>query len=148
MNLLNQKQDPDISHYMDLLGSNLILPQILLPTRITEHSKTLIDNIFTTISGRKGFSGNLIYTISDHLPQFCIMFDNSEVNYQNQGKYSYKNWSKFDQDSFILDFLEIEWKTVMYDQPGLDINQCYEIFDSAIQKLVNKHVPTVKMTKK
>ena len=72
VNLLNAKDEPESSAFLDTLGSNLILPQILLPTRITEDSQTLIDNIFSTASDTLNFSGNICFSISDHLPQFCI----------------------------------------------------------------------------
>ena len=37
------------SAYLDTLTSNLLVPHIILPTRITPHSKTLIDNIFSNL---------------------------------------------------------------------------------------------------
>ena len=70
INLLNSNQE-SVS-FLDTLGSNLIKPQILLPTRITSRSKTLIDNIFSSVTEHGTKSGNLCYSISDHLPQFCI----------------------------------------------------------------------------
>ena len=48
IDLLKCDDEPQIASFMDILGSNLILPQILLPTRVTEYSKTLIDNIFSS----------------------------------------------------------------------------------------------------
>jgi len=63
----NINESQDISSFLDLLGSHLILPQILLPTRITVSSKTLIDNIFTTTDGSSSIAGNILYNISDHL---------------------------------------------------------------------------------
>ena len=58
--------------FLDILGSNLILPQILLPTRVTENFKTLTDNIFSSPTDPGTISGNLCHSISDHLPQFCL----------------------------------------------------------------------------
>ena len=46
INLLNMSTDPKVSSFLSNLGSHLILPNILLPTRITDNSMTLIDNIF------------------------------------------------------------------------------------------------------
>ena len=37
----------NISTYYNLIISNLFIPRITLPTRITSHSQTLIDNIFS-----------------------------------------------------------------------------------------------------
>ena len=72
VNLLNTNEDS--SHFLDCLGSNLILPQILLPTRIAGDSHTLIDNIFSGVTGSPNVSGNICYSISDHLLRFCIFF--------------------------------------------------------------------------
>ena len=73
INLLNSNTDNSISKFLDILGSFSLLPQIILPTRITNTSKTLIDNIFIDSSiFQISSSGNLVYHISDHLPQFSI----------------------------------------------------------------------------
>ena len=50
------------------------MPLILQQTRITSHSNTLIDNIFSNIDPDI-ISGNLTATISDHLPQFANILD-------------------------------------------------------------------------
>ena len=49
------------------------LPHILYPTRVTGHSKTLIDNRFSNLISNEAIFGNLTSTISDHLPQFLNM---------------------------------------------------------------------------
>ena len=67
-----------VSNFLDILGSYQILPKILLLTRITETSKTLIDNIFTTTTGCNCVSGNLLHLILDHLPQFLFLQSNAQ----------------------------------------------------------------------
>ena len=47
-------------------------PHILQPTRITDHSATLIDNIFFNSIEHITVSGNVEY-LSDHLPNFIIL---------------------------------------------------------------------------
>ena len=37
-----------------------------------DDSHSLIDNIFSSVTGSYNVSGNTCYPISDHLPQFCI----------------------------------------------------------------------------
>ena len=58
---------------LDSLASNSFIPLILQPTRITSHSNTLIDNIFSNFIDPDIISGNLIATISDHLPQLSVI---------------------------------------------------------------------------
>jgi hypothetical protein len=53
----------------------MFFPIITLPTRITSHTATLIDNIFTNHPDNYSFSGLLLSDISDHLPIFYITHD-------------------------------------------------------------------------
>ena len=46
VNLLNYNEHNETNEILDSLASNLLIPLILQPTRITSHSNTLIDNIF------------------------------------------------------------------------------------------------------
>ena len=71
VSLLKVQDDPESSTFLDALGSNLLLPQILLPTWIAGDPHTLIDNIFSNASN-SNITGNICFSISDHLPQFCI----------------------------------------------------------------------------
>ena len=61
------------NEFLDSLASNPLVPYILQPTRLTSHSKTLIDNILSNIISAEAISGNSTSTISDHLPQFMIV---------------------------------------------------------------------------
>ena len=48
-----------------------LYPAITLPTRLTDNSATLIDNVFTNINGNSQFlSVILISNMSDHFPYF------------------------------------------------------------------------------
>ena len=104
VNLLNYNEHNQTNEFLDSLASNSFIPLILQPTRITSHSNTLIDNIFSNVIDPDKTSGNLTATISDHLPQFSIipnMFGNISGNKSN---ILARNWSKLDQESFILDY--------------------------------------------
>ena len=67
------EQHKATNEFLDSLSSNMLLPHIFQPTRITSHSKTLIDNICSNYISQDTVSGNLPATISDHLPQFLIV---------------------------------------------------------------------------
>ncbi len=65
---------------------------ITLPTRITSHTATLIDGIFTNHSENYLCSGLLLSDISDHLPIFCITRDRlSDSNEQTYMVFRDKN---------------------------------------------------------
>ena len=74
VNLLNYNEHNQTNEVLDSLASNPYIPLILQPTRITSHSNTLIDNIFSNyVIDSDIISGNLTATISDHLPQFSLI---------------------------------------------------------------------------
>ena len=76
IDLLNFDTSEYLSTFLDDLAYNSLQPQILLPTRISNNSKTLFDNIFCNIPNplvKIAKSGNISSSISDHLPQFFIL---------------------------------------------------------------------------
>ena len=88
-----------------LICSCLIFKQ---PKGIRNNSKTLIDNILSNVITPNNISGNITAAILDHLPKFFIVpniFSNQPSTKLNIFE---KDWSKFDQKNFILDYLSVE----------------------------------------
>ena len=104
--LLNS-DDKSITDFIDILENYLLLPYITLPTRITNSSQTLIDNIFISPHSYKSFSGNFVTGISDHLAQFVIL-ENSLSTIPQSGK-AYKDWKNFDSVNFNSAFISTNW---------------------------------------
>ena len=73
INLLQIKNRPVFANYFDLLITNGFSPSITLPTRFTDTSCTLIDNIFYKSNTNDNIisSGIILTDISDHLPCFA-----------------------------------------------------------------------------
>ena len=91
--------------FFDDMTSNLFVPHIILPTRVTGSSKTLIDNIYSNLENFKdGFSGNLTLSISDHLAQFLVIPHRTIQGKNKQSSYK-RDTRCFDQEDFILDIL-------------------------------------------
>ena len=108
VNLLNYNEHNQTNEFLDSLASNSFIPLILQSTRITSHSNTLIDNIFSNVLDPDIISDILTATISDHLPQFAIipnMFGNILGNKSNIYE---RGWSKSDQENFILDYFSVD----------------------------------------
>ena len=118
---LNYTEHNQTNKFLDSLASYSFIPLILQPTRITSHSTTLIDNIFSNVIDPDIISGNLTATISDHLPQFAIipnMFGNISGN---KSKIYERDWSKFDRENFILDYFSGDWEVLLkIDEKNVD----------------------------
>ena len=99
--------------------SSFYKPTIVRPTRITPHSKTLIDNIFTNTLENIS-SGNIITSISDHLPQYSIVEHNeNEMKKTVKTKHLYRDLKNFDRENFILDYISFSWDDIFANKtPG------------------------------
>ena len=73
VNLLNYNTHNYTNEFMNNMISHYLLPRILHPTRVTDHSATVIDNIFSNNTSHETVSGNIMALISDHFPQFIIL---------------------------------------------------------------------------
>ena len=147
VNFLNYNEHNETNEILDSLASNSFIPLILQPTRITRHSNTLIDNIFSNVIDPDKILGNLTATISYHLPQFAIIpniFGNISGNKSNIHK---RYWSKFDRENFILDYFFVDWEDLLkiYEFNGENSAQIYlykfnMLLDtSATHKKINKY---------
>ena len=146
VNLLNYNEHNQTNEFLDSLASNSFIPLILQPTRITSHSTTLIDNIFSNVIDPDIISGNLTATISDHLPQFAIipnMFGNISGN---KSKIYERDWSKFDRENFILDYFSVDWEVLLkIDEKNVD-NSTKMYFDR-INILLDTYAPLKRINK-
>ena len=70
-NLLQLDENINLS-FLSLIRSHSLLPMISKPTRITDVSATLIDNIFVTCASNC-HSGSVVSTLSDHFPIFLLI---------------------------------------------------------------------------
>ena len=77
INILDQSRHIPISEFIELLYSKGIFPSITKPTRVTNNSATLIDNVFSNAISGKYFNGILVTDITDHFPIFVVNCDSN-----------------------------------------------------------------------
>ena len=123
INLRNHETHAETDHFLNDIYAWSYLPVIKRPTRFTETSATLIDNIFTNITNESTLTGILTADISDHLPIFYIyklsMPDN--VNNTNVKFRRLINDAKIDNFCDILS--QAGWSDLY---PIEDVNLCYK----------------------
>jgi len=96
IDLLNAETCPYSDAFLHNNLENCVKPFITRPTCVTSHSKTLIDNIFSNFITNDYSAGNLICTISDHLPQFLIL--NMEISKNNATQKYFQDYNKFSNE--------------------------------------------------
>ena len=75
INILNYDTHTQTEDFINTLNSYSFEPHIIKPTRITDPTATLIDNIFFNSIDFDAISGNLIFDLTDHLSNFLIIND-------------------------------------------------------------------------
>ena len=124
-----------------------LLPYITLPTRITNRSQTLIDNIFSNSTSSQIISGNLTSTVSDHLPQFFIYPDFNKTFIPRKNNIYRRNTKRYDKDSFYSDFVNTNWNDII-DINNNDINESFNSFFQNFNNILDKHIPLKKLSNK
>jgi hypothetical protein len=100
--------------FVDSLFSHMFYPLINRPTRITAHSATLIDNIFTNNLSPQLFSGIILNDLSDHLPVFVYTFTN---NHTVTRDYSENNIA-----TFCTHLANVDWSDYSDNDPNIMYN--------------------------
>ena len=95
---------------------------VLQPTRVTDKSKTLIDNIFFNSFEFTTSSSNITHSISDPLIQLGS-----------------NKWKK--------DLHKIDWINEIFKNDNY-INEIFDIFHKTLSEIVDRPAPSTKVTKK
>ena len=135
INLLNY-DNKNTANFLDTMFSYSSLPLINTPTRLTGHSKTLIDNIFCNKPMLHITAANIS---SDHLIQFFIEPSSTNAKLEQTCKLQqcYRNFHK---TKFKNELHKISWKEHCSNP---DSNVALEHFLQIINKLLDKHAPHV-----
>ena len=145
-NLLNYNEHKPTNEFLDSIASNSVIPYILQPTRLTSHSKTLIDNIFSNVLSCETISRNITATISDHLPQFLFAPNELLKPLCNKSNILEKDWSKFNKENFILEYFDRNWPEIL----ELDLHNLNLSMDSYLDHMnviLDIHAPYKKVSK-
>ena len=133
--------------HLIILTSNLFVPHIIYPTRITTTSKTLIDNIFSnSLNFSQGTSGKLTISISDHLAQFLIIPEESYKLAKRNNMFK-RDTANFDRENFILDLLNVDWPSIISGNKK-DPNYSINSFEDTINSLLDKYLPLKNLPKR
>lgn len=140
INLLRYGKNAIVSKFLDNAYANGLFPSIFLPTRITSHSSTLIDNIFVNQSSYC-CNGLIKYDISDHFPVFVVLNYSASVSSKSGSTYQTVLTRPLPQH--VLDKLNASLKLENWNfiNDNTTVNEDYDKFASVITNAVNKYAP-------
>ena len=149
LNLLNNQNHNATGEFLDGLYSHLFnfFPLIMLPSRITSYTATLIDNIFSNhVEHSYLRSGLLITDISDHLPIFSISLDHMRTHQRQAESLFVRDKSEQNIFSFLEELYHIDWsKLDGYSYPKI---YYYSKFLERYTKTYEKHFPLKKLKRR
>ena len=139
LNLLNADSSPQVCDFLDAFITRSIYPLIHSPTRVTNDTATLIDNIFTnTISDLH--SGIFLVDVSDHFPVYCI--HSRYIDKPNTVSVKRKI-NDVNICTFIVELEKVEWNNDFTDP-----NRMYNTFLDKFLYLYDKCFPKTKVKHK
>jgi len=142
--LLKMENHPSTASFFNTFMTNSFLPAISKPTRITDHSATLIDNIYiNNMTQQTDFhSCILLEDISDHLPIFCSI--NVKTNRSNINKsieFERRCLSPEAMESIKIHLEHIDWT----DLNQLTVENAFMNFNERLNRVLDKFAPKIKI---
>ena len=123
-------------NFKNIFSSNFYSPLIQKPTRITEHSATLIDNIYCNVPelSSNSAAGILKVSISDHYAIFCIL---KYATIQAKTKiFKKRNFGEKNIATFTTRLNNENWDFVF-------MSECAQSAFSRFQSVIDLHFSTV-----
>ena len=140
-NLLQIDSDHFTQYFFNLLCSYGLLQHILQPTRVTDNTSTIIDNIFSNNLQDDIISGNILLTLSEHFSQF-ISVNREKIDLKKINVYQ-RDYSRFSNESFRDDVFIQNW-----NYAHENVHNLFNDFYSKLEGSVNRHAPLKKLSPK
>jgi len=129
INLLQHESSQQVKNYTNLMLAYNCTQLITRPTRITDHSATLLDHVYTSNSKMPVQPGIILSDLSDHLPAF-LMIRSSCLKHKHLSITLGHNYKSLDRITFLQ-----EVKDALDMLPVYNGNPC-QVVDN-IQSIFN-----------
>ena len=118
------------------------LPHILQPTRISDFSSTIIDNIYSNNLEQDSYSGNILIKFADHFSQL-LSLNKAIMKFKPKSIYK-RDYANYKEESFIEDVSIQTWNTNVQS----DTNYKFNDFYWRLEGCIDRHAPLKKLNKK
>ena len=138
IDLLKYAEHTPTTEFINLLFSCNLFPLISKPTRITNTSATLIDNIYVASNLTVTHADILYADISDHFPIYAIF--PLSINTPREQKILYRDMSLKNRNSLCNALLITDWQLNDTDS-NISVNNMYSSFANKYLNLINMYCP-------
>ena len=142
INLLNYDVHNNTAEFTDMMYANSFIPLVTRPTRITQSSATLIDNIFTNDLENLATSmqGILVADITDHFP---VAYINTEYSNLEKEITVLKRVSTARNRTLFLNAISnLDWSDIYSSS---DTQSAFSAFHEKLIKLYDMYIPKQKV---
>ena len=131
----------DVSGFLNTTQSNLLLPHIKSPTRITAKSSTLIYNIFSNFFESSFTSVNIVTALSDHHTYFLLIANQANIDFE-KSHHLYQDFNQIEKNKTAIkyQFESIDWNRVLWLNCS-DVNLSSNLLIQKIDKVINFPAP-------
>ena len=140
IDFLKYNKDAQTSEYLDMLFDLGFMSVITKATRVTDHSSSLIDHIYTNTPEKVIKSGICLADISDHLPVFCTIAKTLPTS--NEARY-FRDFTHFNHNAFLPDLSSIDFKTLL----NADVDESMSNILNNLRTVTNRHAPVRKASR-
>lgn len=137
IDLLKCPNHPPTEQFLNLLYSHNHRPLIYRPTRVTSHSATLIDNIFSNMNNF-AHCDVILMEISDHFPVFALTVQSVFKN--KKRKLTYRQYNQINITKFKNELASINWNP-LFDITNID--DAFLYFKSVLIEVYNRCFPVI-----
>lgn len=140
VNLLKTSIHQPTSDFVDMMFSSSYIPLINRPTRVSEDTITLIDNIFTNYhTTEEHFTGIIPMDVSDHFSIFHILFQNDVTPTRSSNNtYQQLILNESTLQNFNQALQTVDWSYVLQSN---DVDLAYSLFHDKFTDIFQKTIP-------
>ena len=132
------------TNLVDRMNQRDFVPLISRPTRITDHSATLIDHLFTNSCHAVTRTGVITESYADHLATFsCILLDNNRINCKiskTDNDCQIRQITENGIQKFVEHIAAADWAPA-YAAEGA--NEKFDIFSKIYNEIYSRNFPLV-----
>ena len=143
LDLLNYAKHRPTREFVCINEKNNLVPGITRPTRITNTSATLIDNIFVTDTYVPMIRSQIIIDdISDHLPT-CVILENINIGTKERKRITTRIMSKNSISLIRNELRDVNWASYISNccSDSENVNTVFNCIHSKICASINKYAP-------
>ena len=139
MDFLKHSVHKRTQDFIELNLDNNLLPTITRPTRITNNSATLIDNIIVSQNLLTNTDSRIIIDdISDHLPSL-VKFNDQLQKTNTVKTITSRNLNEKNLTKIKDTLMTTDWSTIITE----NVDESFDLFHNVLLKTLDNHAPIV-----